>query len=82
MGTSSKVSVPRKVAKVATKIICPDIEVIRGDYFIYFFTKHLIRLVSEYKSDIILIENIAFNYLLINYFSLGHQASPPKPQLD
>ena len=34
---------------------------------------------SENKSDIILIENIAFNYLLINYFSLDHQVSPPKP---
>ncbi len=38
--------------------------------------------VSENKSDIILIENIAFNYLLINYFSLGHQVSPLKPLLD
>ncbi len=34
---------------------------------------------SDNKSDIILIEIIAFNYLLINYFSLGHQVSPPKP---
>ena len=31
---------------------------------------------------LILIENIAFNYLLINYFSLGHQVSPLKPLLD
>ena len=38
--------------------------------------------ISENKSDIILIENIAFNYLLINYFSLGHQVSPLKPLLD
>ena len=38
--------------------------------------------ISENKSDIILIENIAFNYLLINYFSLGHQVSPIKPLLD
>jgi hypothetical protein len=38
--------------------------------------------VSENKSDIILIENIAFNYLLINYFLLGHQVSPLKPLLD
>jgi len=38
-----------------------------------------IKLLSENKSDIILIENIAFNYLLINYFSLDHQVSPPKP---
>jgi len=27
-------------------------------------------------------ENIAFNYLLINYFSLDHQVSPLKPLLD
>jgi hypothetical protein len=27
-------------------------------------------------------ENSAFNYLLINYFSLGHQVSPIKPLLD
>jgi hypothetical protein len=33
---------------------------------------------SENKSDIILIENMAFNYLLINYFSLDHQVSPSK----
>jgi hypothetical protein len=39
-------------------------------------------LLSENKSNIILIENIAFNYLLINYFSLGHQVSPLKPLLD
>jgi hypothetical protein len=38
--------------------------------------------ISENKSDIILIENIAFNYLLINYFSLDHQVSPLKPLLD
>ena len=38
--------------------------------------------ISDNKSDIILIENIAFNYLLINYFSLGHQVSPIKPLLD
>ena len=38
--------------------------------------------ISENKSDIILNENIAFNYLLINYFSLGHQVSPIKPLLD
>ena len=38
--------------------------------------------ISENKSDIILIENIAFNYLLINYFSIGHQVSPLKPLLD
>ncbi len=37
---------------------------------------------SENKSDIILNENIAFNYLPINYFSLGHQVSPLKPLLD
>jgi len=36
-------------------------------------------IVSENKSDIILIGNIAFNYLLINNFLLGHQISPPKP---
>jgi hypothetical protein len=38
--------------------------------------------ISENKSDIILNENSAFNYLLINYFSLGHQVSPIKPLLD
>jgi len=38
--------------------------------------------ISENKSDINLIENIAFNYLLINYFSFGHQVSPLKPLLD
>jgi hypothetical protein len=37
---------------------------------------------SENKSDIILIQNIAFNYLLINYFSLDHQVSPLKQLLD
>jgi len=34
--------------------------------------------ISENKFDIILIENIAFIYLLINYFSLDHQVSPSK----
>jgi hypothetical protein len=45
---------------------------------------------SENKPDIILIEsfksldwlhtlNVAFNYLLINYFSLDQQVSQPKP---
>jgi len=38
--------------------------------------------ISENKSDITLIENIAFNNLLINYFSFGHQVSPLKPLLD
>jgi hypothetical protein len=37
---------------------------------------------SENKSDIIFNENSAFNYLLINSFSLGHQVSPIKPLLD
>jgi hypothetical protein len=46
--------------------------------------------ISEKQSDIILVEsfksldwlhslNIAFNYHLINYFSLDQQVYPPKP---
>jgi len=50
------------------------IKVMFGDYHQLFL--------SENKYDIILIEIIAFKNLLINYFSLGHQVSPPKPQLD
>ncbi len=38
--------------------------------------------ISENKSDINLIENIVFNYLLVNYFPFGHQVSPLKPLLD
>jgi hypothetical protein len=36
-----------------------------------------LNMLSENKSEIILIENMAFNYLLINYFSLDHRSLHP-----
>jgi hypothetical protein len=66
---------PNPPTKPTTFILCSYI-------IIYYLSgnKSYIILIESFKSfDWLHTLNIAFNYLLINYFSLDQQVSPPKP---